>query len=130
MKTIYEWVWLNEGGTEFLYIKFNGTETLKDCLDCFAEALADYEGDHLKVLVDLRLSENTLGYNEDMAALYDSFLSTGIKTGVAALIVANKFYELKEKIVNEYANINKKPFLIKSFGNFDAAQAWLETYKI
>jgi len=129
-KTLYEWVWLNGEGCELLYIKFNRTETLKDCLDCFTEALAGYEAPHLKVLADLRLSENTLGYNEDMAVLYDSFLSIGIKTGVAALIVANKYYEFKEKVINEYAKINKKPFLIKSFGNFDAGQTWLETYKL
>jgi len=125
IKMIYEWSWQKEGDEKFLFVKFNKTQTFQDCLKCFAEALADFDGGYLKVLGDLRLSENTIGYNEEMAIIYDNVLNMGVEKGVVSLIVSDKSYYFKEKIVNEFLKINKQPFFTKSFMDYDMARKWL-----
>jgi len=122
---IYEWSWQNEAEEKFLLVKFNKTQTFQDCLKCFTEALADFDGGYLKVLGDLRLSENTIGYNEEMAKIYDNVLNMGVEKGVVSLIVSDKSYYFKEKIVNKFLKINKQPFFTKSFMDYNIARKWL-----
>ncbi|NOZ41846.1 MAG: hypothetical protein GXP02_01555 [Alphaproteobacteria bacterium] len=126
---VYEWSWQQENSKRFLHIKFNKTETLSDFLDCFSESLVDFSGGSLKMLIDLRLSENILSYNNDMDVLYDKCLSMGVDRGIAALIVRDRFYSSKEKLVNEFAKMTERPFAIKSFDNCDSAKNWLVNYK-
>ena len=130
---IYEWDWQEEKGERFLFVKFNVTQTIMDCVDCFSEALADFStnfsGGAFKALVDVRLSENRIGYNEDMIIFYDRLLSFGINQGVMSFVTVDQFYFLKAKIMNEFAKINKKPFLIKSFDDYSIAKDWLIDYE-
>ncbi|GEM_PF-5984044 len=125
----YEWCWQSNDSERFLFVTFHGTETLEDCVECFSEALSDVAHGPLKVLIDLRQSENTLGYDDDMTKLYDMFLAHGISKGIACLIVSNRFFYAKEKLVNEVARIRNKPFIIKSFNNYATARQWLVQYR-
>lgn len=126
---IYEWAWLEESGEIFLSVKFNCTQTIMDCIDCFSEALSGFSGGPFKALVDVRLSENKIGYNEEMIVFYDRLLSFGINLGVMSFITSDKCYFLKAKVMNEFAKINKKPFFIKSFNDYDTAKKWLTGYE-
>ncbi|MCK5425275.1 MAG: hypothetical protein KAI89_07875 [Emcibacter sp.] len=124
-----EWEWLEDGEQKFLFVKCNETPTLEDWIKCYTEALSDYSGGPLKTLTDMRLSENTMGYNEDMAEFYNKILSMGVDKGVASLIVSDRLYHFKEKVVNAFAKFNKQPFIVKSFTDFHVAKRWLSNYK-
>ena len=127
-KTIFEWTWLTENGERILFIKFSQTPKATDYTDCFSQALADNRDKEFKMLCDVRLSHNMMNYDSDTAILYESLSSLGIETFAASLIVSDSLYHLKEKIINEFARINRIPFVMKSFNNYDDARKWLADF--
>lgn len=123
-----EWGWIFKNNEKLLYVKCIKSAALSMWLDFIPKALSNFEGGPLKILVDTAGCETNMGYNEEVNTLYSCIKSFGVERGVICVVVSDNFYEMKEKVINEFAIINKQPFYLKSFLNLTDAEKWLVNY--
>jgi hypothetical protein len=124
MSEIYEWSWSEEEGNRFLCTTFVGTLALPDWYRMYDEALAEFDGGHLAILSDSRLSENTLSHGE-LLSIFDHLHSLGVRSIVCSLVVSDRLFHLKERLFNEVATMHAIDYHLKSFDDPDEARRWL-----